>query len=181
MILCRKMSHMSRVTTRCTFRFCPYDGSKLTKKRVNGKMLPRCTKCDFIDYPNPKPCVALLVEYEGRLLLGKRAINPQKGLWDILGGFVDSGESVETAVRRELQEETGADVDEMIYLGSLPDTYGERRVPTVNLCFRVALKSPTIRAATDVADLRWFRRDELPSKLAFPHQQKAIDKWFRKP
>jgi NADH pyrophosphatase NudC (nudix superfamily) len=98
-------------------------------------------------------------------------------LWDILGGFIDAGETAEEAVCREILEETGLRVRITRYLGSFPDTYGPRQVPTLNLGFVTLVTSGALHPATDVAEVRWFAATELPRVWAFPHQPKVIEAW----
>jgi NADH pyrophosphatase NudC (nudix superfamily) len=161
-----------------TFLFCPYDGQRLAPRTDDeGTTRPCCPVCGFIDYANPKPCVAVLIEQDGRLLLGRRAKEPAKELWDILGGFIDAGETAEQAIHREVEEETGLHVLIGRYLGSFPDTYGPRGVPTLNLGFVTVPTGGTLRPASDVAELRWFAPAELPTAWAFPHQVQVIDAW----
>jgi NADH pyrophosphatase NudC (nudix superfamily) len=157
------------------FLFCPYDGTRLTPRHAEGVSRPTCPACDFVDYANPKPCVAVLIEQAGKLLLGKRAVEPAKGMWDILGGFIDAGETAENAVHREIKEETGLDVTITRYLGSFPDTYGPRRVPTLNLGYLAVPSGGRLQAASDVAELAWL--SELPTTWAFPHQEQIIAAW----
>jgi len=137
-----------------------------------------------VDYGNPKPCVAVLIQRGRRLLLARRAIEPAKGMWDIPGGFIEGGESVEKAVKREVLEETALRLKNIQYIGSVADTYADStvgRIPTLNLCFiglpRVGREHP----GSDVAQLCWFLPDELPrQQLAFSHQQEVLKKWTRK-
>jgi NADH pyrophosphatase NudC (nudix superfamily) len=160
------------------FDFCPYDGNRLVSgPDGEGVARPGCPSCGFIDYANPKPCVAVVVEQEGRVLLGRRAFDPAKGLWDILGGFIDANETAEEAVRREILEETGLRVTIKRYLGSFPDTYGPRGLPVLNLAFVAVAEGGTTQAASDVAELRWFAEEDLPEVWAFPHQVKVIEAW----
>lgn len=121
----------------------------------------------------------MLVENDGKLLLGKRASEPAKGMWDILGGFIDAGETAEEAVRREIKEEAGLDVAITRYLGSFPDTYGPRRVSTLNLGYVTRPTGGTLRAASDVAEVAWLAVAELPMTWAFPHQEKIIAAWLQ--
>ena len=172
------MAAESRVES--TYCFCPYDGSELSLP--TGKALTRtrkCPECEFVDYQNPKPCVAIFIEQGGRLLLGRRAGPPGKGLWDIPGGFVEPGESFEEAVVREIREETGLRVADLRFIGSLPDVYGHRRTPTINTCFRAMRYEGEPKPADDLAELRWFAASELPNELAFAHQAEAIKLWLR--
>lgn len=160
------------------FQFCPYDGSRLVvQATAHDGVLPACPACDYVDYQNPKPCVAVLVEQDGRLLLGKRGIEPAKGMWDILGGFIHSGESAEEAVLRETVEETGLQVHIVKYLGSYGDEYGPRKIPTLNFCYVVRPIGGELRAASDVAEVRWFGPDDLPKEMAFAHQYPALKAW----
>lgn len=159
------------------FVFCPYDGHKLVSHLEEGITRPACPACGFIDYANPKPCVAVIVEQDGKILLGLRATEPAKGLWDILGGFIDAGETAEDAVHREILEETGLRVEIVRYLGSFPDTYGPRRLPTLNLGFVAVPVGGTLRAASDVGEVRYFAADQLPEVWAFPHQVQIIAAW----
>jgi len=154
------------------YAFCPFDGS-----RLSAPPLLTCTACGFVDYGNPKPCVAVIVEEAGKILLGRRAVEPGKGLWDILGGFIEAGETAEVAVLREILEETGLHVTITRYLGAFPDTYGPRRLPTLNLAYVSVPTSGAPQAASDVAELRWFAADELPQRWAFPHQERVIAAW----
>jgi len=160
------------------FNFCPYDAAPLQPRSdAEGHSRPTCPVCRFIDYGNPKPCVAVLIEDGNRVLLGQRAVEPAKGMWDILGGFIDAGETAEAAVHREVLEETGLEVRIARYLGAYPDTYGPRQLPTLNLGFVAVVRGGTLRAASDVGEVRWFAPDEIPAELAFPHQRLVIEAW----
>lgn len=161
-----------------TFTHCPYDGSPLAPRPDGeGTTRPTCSSCGFTDYGNPKPCVAVIVEDAGRILLGKRAHEPSKGLWDILGGFIDAGETAEEAVHREMKEESGLEVRITRFLGTFLDTYGPRRLPTLNLAYVAVPTGGAARAASDIAELRWFAAAELPAVWAFPHQPRVIEAW----
>jgi ADP-ribose pyrophosphatase YjhB (NUDIX family) len=108
------------------------------------------------------------------ILLARRKYEPAKGKWDIPGGFVDEGESVEEAVDRETLEETNLQVNSKKYLGSIPDVYGVREMPTVNLCFHVDDWEGEPKPGSDVKSLDWFAPDELPEEMAFAHQKQAL-------
>lgn len=156
------------------YKYCPYEGQRLTVDNLAAQVRPSCSKCGFVDYQNPKACVAILIAQGGRLLLAQRGIEPAKGQWDIPGGFVDSGESAEEAAVREALEEMTLTVRVAEYLGSVPDLYGPRQTPTLNLCFLVEILAGEPKAKSDVASLEWFPLDALPGPMAFAHQQEAI-------
>lgn len=130
----------------------------------------RCPTCGFVDYQNPKTCVVILITQGHKILLARRGIEPAKGEWDIPGGFVDRGESAEEAVLREALEETSLHVRVKEYIGSVPDVYGPRETPTVNLCFLVEILDGQPSPRSDVESLVWFSLDQLPRKMTFAHQ-----------
>lgn len=154
------------------YLYCPYDGQRLDAG-APGKRLS-CTCCGFIDYQNPKPCVAIFIVRDGKVLLARRAIEPAKGAWDLPGGFIDDGESAEKAVLREAREEMTLRVRIAKYLGSIADVYGPKETPTVNLCFLVEVTAGEPVPKSDVEALAWFPLNRLPTNMAFAHQIEAI-------
>jgi ADP-ribose pyrophosphatase YjhB (NUDIX family) len=125
-----------------------------------------------------RACVAVLVEKNNRILLARRAYEPAKGKWDIIGGFIDPGESAEVAAIRETLEETNLDVRITKYLGSIPDVYGDAKIHTINFCFIAEVIKGEERAQSDVASLAWFKPNMLPDDMAFAHQGKVLQ-WYR--
>ena len=108
-----------------------------------------------------------------RLLLIKRKYDPFKGEWAIPGGFVLDNESLEDAVERELQEETGVKINylEQLYTFGKPDRDPRRRI--ISVAYFGLVKSSQfekLNAATDAEEAQWFNIKELP-KLAFDHQE----------
>jgi NAD+ diphosphatase len=173
------MEHTSNRSRRSEYTFCPLDGNRLESiTRPDGRRLPTCGRCGFVDYGNPKPCVAVLIVQQGQLLLARRGVEPAKGMWDIPGGFIDGGETAEEAAVREMLEETGLQVKITQYLGSLSDTYGDRAEPTLNLCFLAAPCRGILSPQSDVAELQWFLPSELPRTMAFAHQYQVLQRWL---
>jgi mutator protein MutT len=111
------MSHPADV-----FRYCPRCGS--AKFSSSGLRSFCCGCCNFSYYINSAAAVAALIfDTHGRLLLTRRAVEPDKGMLDLPGGFVDPGESAEDALRREIAEELGIKLKEVRYLASCPNEY----------------------------------------------------------
>jgi 8-oxo-dGTP diphosphatase len=108
-----------------------------------------------------------LPEDGGRVLLARRALDPFRGAWDVVGGFVGEGEHPLDGLRREVREETGLDFEVGDLLGIWMGDYAGRA--TLNLFWRGRLASGEPRAADDVDELRWFAPLELPrpGELAF--------------
>jgi len=105
-----------------------------------------------------------------KVLLIQRDLPPFEGRWALPGGFVHVDESLDTAARRELQEETGiSDVFiEQLYTVGTPGRDPRERVVTVAYYALVKLSEHTVRAATDARNAAWFGVDDLPD-LAFDH------------
>jgi ADP-ribose pyrophosphatase YjhB (NUDIX family) len=115
----------------------------------------------------------------GRVLLARRAVEPFLGFWDTPGGFVEPGESLQECVRRELREEAGVEIAVGRLVATVPDTYGPTGDATVNSFFECRLVSGEPQPDDDVAELRWFARDELPApeELAFACVRTALATW----
>ena len=106
------------------------------------------------------------------VLLIKRKYDPFKGKWAIPGGFVLNDESLETAVERELQEETGVTINYLEQLYTFGDVERDPRGRVVTVAYVGLVRPNTFKivAATDAAQVQWFAIKELP-ELSFDHQK----------
>jgi ADP-ribose pyrophosphatase YjhB (NUDIX family) len=162
-----------------TWRFCPVCKTELEREATS----VRCPWCGFVQYANSAPTANALVEDdEGRVMLTRRAHDPDKGLWDIPGGFLEEAEHPLDGVRRELKEETGLDVEPEDFLVATVDWYdapGGRRA-TVNLVWTARIVGGQPEPADDVSEIRFFAADELPGpdELAFEHVQDVLAAWL---
>jgi 8-oxo-dGTP diphosphatase len=103
------------------------------------------------------------------LLLVQRAHPPFAGEWALPGGFVEEGERVAGAARRELAEETGIEVGSLRLLGVYDTPGRDPRGWTVSITYLATVQTEVaVSAADDARDARWFHADTLP-KLAFDH------------
>jgi ADP-ribose pyrophosphatase YjhB (NUDIX family) len=156
--------------------FCPRCATRLDLDPPG-----RCPACGTEYWANPKPCSGALVERDGAVLLVRRAIEPGFGRWDLPGGFCEAAEHPEDTARRELLEETGLDVELVGLVGMWMDVYGDGDDPeiTLNLYYRAVPVSARaeVRLSDEASDAAWFRRDELPSDLAFQHVRDALGTW----
>lgn len=143
------------------WRVCPRCGSEVDVRDGRAE----CPACGSVYYANSAPAVAALVtDGDGSVLLGRRAVEPHRGRWDLLGGFLDEGESPVAGLRRELREEAGLDVEPGDFLGAFVDAYGDGPSPpsVLNLVWRARIVAGDPAPADDVAELRWFSLAELP-------------------
>lgn len=146
--------------------YCPRCANELTRRDA----AVVCPACGFLLYPHSSVTVsALPQDDDGRLLLARRAHDPDRDLWDAVGGFLDEAEHPLDGLRREVMEETGLGFEPGDLLGIWMGRYGDDERATLNLFWTGRLGAGDPRAADDVAELRWFARDELPppAELAF--------------
>ena len=160
------------------WRFCPRCGAGIVP--AGGRV--ECPSCGFVTYANPAPTAcALCVDDQGRLLLARRAHPPYEGRWDTPGGFLEEDEHPLDALRRELREETGLDVEPGRFLGVWMDQYSEDGSGpwTLNLYWHARVLGREARAADDVSELRWFGPDELPDgdEVAFRNVAEVLRAW----
>ena len=148
------------------WRHCPRCASEIA--HANGRV--ECVDCGFVHWAHSSPAVSALVsDADGSVLLARRAHEPDAGLWDAPGGFLEEGEDPLDGIRRELLEETGLTVEPGAFVGAFMDTYGERpEAPHVlNLVWEATVTGGEEHAADDVTELRWFPREALPPEGEF--------------
>jgi ADP-ribose pyrophosphatase YjhB (NUDIX family) len=151
------------------WKYCPRCGSEVTRDDERAS----CPACGFVAYANSVPgAEAVCFDADGRVLLGRRRLPPSQGLWDLPGGFLHEGEHPEDALRREVEEETGRVPEPVEFLGMWNEPYDGRVV----LCLTwLARLDEDVQAGDDLAELRWFSRDEIPwDELAFAHYAPAL-------
>ena len=143
-------------------KFCSHCGSDRLEWRVpDGDTLPRyvCANCHTIHYQNPKIVVGCLPEWEDRVLLCKRAIDPRYGLWTLPAGFLENAETVTAGAMRETLEEANARVAigelyTMISLPQINQVYMMFRAQLTDLDFGPGPESLEV-ALFDEADIPW--------------------------
>ncbi len=162
-----------------SWRHCPRCGASI--EPLDGGARVECPNCGFRHYASSKPTASGLVLDAGRILLARRAIEPDEGKWDLPGGFLQEGEDPRDALVRELEEETSMHVEPVEFFDVVVDRYGEDEDAqyTLNLYWTCRVVSGEPTPADDVAELRWFGRDELPpsDELAFRNNEQILSRW----
>ncbi len=152
------------------WRFCPLCGEAIEKIDDRAE----CRACGYVGYANAVPgAEAVCFDERGRVLLGRRAFDPGKGLWDLPGGFLHEDEHPLEGLRREIREETALEIELIDFLGFWLEPYDGRIV----LCLAwTAHAHGDTQAGDDLVELRWFEPDELPqrSELAFTHYPEVL-------
>jgi NAD+ diphosphatase len=99
-------------------KFCPQCGQALVKAKIDGRTRLRCSApdCDFVHWDNPTPIVAAIVEIDGCVVLTRSKGWPEKW-FGIVAGFLEKGETPETAVLREVREELGLEGEIVSFVG----------------------------------------------------------------
>jgi len=125
---------------------------------------------------------ALIIE-NGRILLVERGNAPLMGFWSLPGGGVETGERLEQAVKREVREETGLDIEVLdlleIFERIMPDTEGFIEYHYVLIDYVCKPTGGELCAATDASRCEWFREDELASLKITAGTVTVIEKAFR--
>lgn len=120
-------------------------------------------------YKNPVPTVDVLIAQPGLGIVLVRRRNDPPG-WALPGGFVDYGESLEQAARREALEETGLHVELRELLGLWSDPERDPRLHTITAVFVAVTDSPeALCGGDDASEARFFALQALPRPLAFDH------------
>jgi ADP-ribose pyrophosphatase YjhB (NUDIX family) len=161
------------------WRHCPRCGTGVEPRDGRAE----CAACGYVAYANPAPAAcAICVDDQGRILLTRRAWEPYAGMWDLPGGFLQEDEHPLDALRRELAEETGLQVEPTHWFGAFMVPYGEEPGArwVVNLVWEARVTGGQKHAADDVSELAWFARDELPP-LDQVAMAETLEAWVSRP
>ena len=146
--------------------FCSACGAKTTLRVPPGDTLARhvCDTCGTIHYRNPLMVVGTIPEWEDRILLCRRAIEPRHGMWTLPAGFMELGETTAQAALRETMEEATAHIElgEMFTLLSVP------HVDQVHIFYRAKLRDRAFAPGAETLEVALFGESEIPWKeIAF--------------
>ncbi|RAI38909.1 NAD(+) diphosphatase [Rhodoplanes roseus] len=144
-------------------RFCSVCGQPSRLDQAGWRR--SCPSCGAEHFPRTDPVVIMLAVDGDRCLLGRQA-RFAPSMWSCLAGFVEPGENIEEAVRRETLEEAGIRCGRVHYVGSQPWPFP---MSLMIGCTVEALTTDLVIDRTELEDLRWFSRDEVAAMLAGRH------------
>jgi ADP-ribose pyrophosphatase YjhB (NUDIX family) len=171
--LIRRVGSIPSPGTIQPMNFCSNCGSRVVLKVPQDDFLPRhvCENCGTIHYLNPKVVVGSVPEYQGRILLCKRGIEPRLGFWTIPAGFMENGETLEEGAAREAREEALIDVE----IGSLLALANVRHAEQVHVFFRARMRTAHFGVTHESLEVRLVTEAEIPwDDLAFPSTEFAL-------
>ncbi len=158
--------------------FCPYCGAPLVLQIPEGDDRPRyrCSACGRVHYENPKVVVGCIPLWEDKILLCRRNIEPQKGLWTLPAGYLENGETVKEGAIRETLEESGAVVNSLhTYL--LLDIV---HICQIYLMFLGQLESPSFHPTHESSEVALFTEKDVPwDAVAFRAIEKTLRCYFQ--
>lgn len=172
---------MRKTDPQYVIKYCPRCGSTaFIYDNKNSSFT--CEDCSFNFHINNSAAVACIItDNEGKIMLAKRALEPNKGMLDLPGGFVDPLESAEDAVRREIKEELGVQVTGMQYLTSFPNKYifSGLTVYTLDLAYLCQIDDfNSITPQDDISSIIFIPPEKIKLSELFSISMKNIIKYY---
>lgn len=158
-------------------KFCSECAAPVRLRVPEGDDRPRyvCDSCRTIHYQNPNIVAGCIAEWEGRILLCRRAIEPRQGLWTLPAGFMELGETTQQAAARETLEEANARVE----LDALYAVFNLPHIDQVYMLFRGRLLEPDFSAGQESLEAALFDRASVPwDALAFQVVVETLKRYF---
>jgi ADP-ribose pyrophosphatase YjhB (NUDIX family) len=154
--------------------YCPRCTTKMITRPVGDKPRRVCPACDYIYFTDPKVGVGVLVIHEGKILLVRRSMNPERGKWSLPAGFLDRGEDPRETAVRETLEETNLEVaiERLVDVYYNPPGQGGA---SIFILYQARLLGGEVKAGDDADAVGLFSLDVLP-ELAFASTLDAIER-----
>jgi ADP-ribose pyrophosphatase len=157
--------------------YCTQCGAKVELCIPEGdtRMRHVCRQCGEIHYLNPKLVIGCIAEWEDRILLCRRAIEPCHGLWTLPAGFMENGESTDCAARRETLEEACAhvEIERLFYLVNIP------HIHQVHLFYQGKMRDSHFGIGEESLETALFFEKDVPwNRLAFRSVRVCLQAYF---
>lgn len=159
-------------------KYCSQCGSRVSLRVPDGDSVPRhvCGTCGYVHYRNPRVITGCIAEWEGGILLCRRAIEPRRGFWTLPAGFMENGETVQQGAMRETWEEAGVHVD-------VEALFAAFTLPHINqlyMLFRGCLQRPEVAATAESLESALFGEADIPwNEIAFPVVRETLRLYVR--
>ncbi|MGB3097953.1 MAG: NUDIX domain-containing protein [Solirubrobacterales bacterium] len=160
------------------FSFCPRCATGLVLRPSAPPDRDRltCPACGFVHYENPSPTVQAWIDDDGSYLALERNQEPLKGAWNLPGGFVEANESGPEAIKREVREETGLQIEVLAPIGIFASHYGDPEGegrPILDIAYRCRRASGDLEISEESGEARWFPLESFPEP-AFSGERQAL-------
>lgn len=148
----------------------------MTDREAFGRVRRVCPACGFIHFDDPKVAAVVFVEQAGRVLLVRRAMNPERGKWALPAGYVDYGEDPQAAAIREVYEETGLS----IAITGLAGVEGGPAAlgASIVIIYTARVIAGEAHARDDAADVLWLAPEHPLPELAFESTRTMLAMWL---
>jgi len=159
-------------------KYCSNCGHEVAFRIPDDDNLPRyiCDHCQTIHYQNPNIVTGCIPQWEDKILLCKRAIEPRYGLWTLPAGFMENQETLEQAARRETLEEAHARVDNL----KLYAVYSIPHINQVYMMFTADLLDLDFGPGSESLEVRLHAQSEIPwHTLAFPVIERTLKQYYQ--
>ncbi len=158
-------------------KFCSNCSASVEYRIPEGDTLPRyvCPQCHEIHYQNPKVVVGCIPEWEDKILLCKRAIEPRSGWWTLPAGFMENNETLAEAAARETLEEANARVE----INDLYAVYSLPHISQVYALFRARLLDLDFSPGVESSEVKLVSEQEIPwDEMAFRVIHDPLKRYF---
>lgn len=162
---------------RLRFRFCPLCATPLIRRRTTEAERLVCPADGWTHYPQPYLAATVVVEHAGGVVLLRRAIPPDEGIWHLPIGHLEFGEPPAAAALREATEEIGLDLDMPVFLDfEYTSAIGDPAMCYMIFCYRAMAVAGELRVNAENSEARVFAPDVLPD-LTWSSQRRALAAW----
>lgn len=158
-------------------KYCSHCGDQVTFLIPPGDDRPRfvCHSCKTIHYENPKVVVGCIPELDGKILLCRRAIEPRRGKWTLPAGFLENGETLVEAAKREAYEEAMAKLTDLTPYALFNLTF----INQVYVMFRARLVDDDYGPGAESSQVKLMEEREIPwDELAFSSVRETLRRYF---
>lgn len=158
-------------------KFCSGCGHTVILKKIPDDTHPRffCENCKTIHYQNPNVVVGCLPIWQDQVMLCRRAIEPRRNYWNLPGGYLENGETVEEGAIREVWEEAGIKVKVI----SLHAVFSIPKINQIYMHFLAEMPNLIYAAGVESMEVKMFEEADVPWKeIAFSSSTFSLEKYF---